>query len=230
MKMKKPILLFAALSFVMSIAGDCSRLFAFELTPFVKLGTINWREKNINEGHKFLQAAGLKMKSEFDDFKGIVGAEVWRMGEPLDEDRELPSKGHSFCAEIEYNKQIDDHLIVYPYAGAGFERFSRVDEGNIKYHESWSSLSYFSLALGGGARYKIAYAKAGARFPFYGRTNNNLEPKAKPGFDFEIGIRWRGLTLGWFYKRIGFDEFGPETVRQPDFEFNRYGAIIKYSF
>jgi len=228
--MKKLILLFVALPFVVSIVGDCSRLFAFELTPFVKLGTINWREKNVNEGHKFLQAAGLNMKSEFDDFKAIVEAEVWRMGEPLDEDRELPSKGHGLCAEIEYNKRVDDHLILYPYVGAGFEGFSRVDEGNIKYHESWSSLSYFSLVLGGGARYKIAHVKAGVRFPFCGRTNNNLETKAKPGFDFEIGIRWRGLTLGWFYKRIGSDEFGSETLRQPDFEFNRYGAIIKYSF
>lgn len=228
--MKKRILLFAAVFFFIGGAGEFSTTFALELTPIVRLGTINWREKNINEGHKYLQAAGLRVASEFKDFKGMVAAEVWRMGEPIDEDREMPSKGYSLSGEVDYRKRMRNHLILYPYVGASFERFGRVDEGNIKYRESWSSVHFLSLAFGGGAHYKIAYVKAGLQFPCYARTNNNLEPKSQPGFDFEIGIQWKRLSAGWSYKRITFGEFGPETARQPDFEFNRYGAIIKYSF
>jgi hypothetical protein len=231
MKMKKRNVLFLALFFFTGGAGGLlSTTFAVELTPFVRLGTINWREKSINEGHKYLQAAGLRVASESTDCAVMVAVEAWRMGEPIDEDREMPSKGYSLSGEVDYLKRMGNHLLLYPYVGASFERFGRVDEGNIKYPESWSSVHFLTLALGGGVRYKIAFAKAGLQVPCYVRTDDNLEPKSQPGFDFEIGIRWKGLSAGWFYKRISFGEFGSETARQPDFEFNRYGAIIKYSF
>ena len=134
--MKRAVLVVVALLLLIAIEGNLFCSSAVELTPYVRLGTINWREKGVNEGHKFLQAGGLRIVSNFDKLSLIGGVEAWKMGEPIDEDTEMPRKGYRLSGEIRYKKSIKNGLSVYPYAGLGFEEFSRARDGNYKYSGS----------------------------------------------------------------------------------------------
>ena len=214
-----------ALLTILFTLGILGTSFAFEISSQVKLGTINWWEKDISEGHKYLELIGLEIRSG-SVVKKIAGLEVWRMGELLDEDTEIPNKGYSFYMELDYNKKIGNHLTVYPYIKTELEKFSRDKEGNVKYEESWSSIRYIDLTLGGGLNYKSTYVKMGLILPPNGKTNNGLELEGKSGFDLELGTKWKKFTFGYFYKRVAFDEFDG----QPNFKLNRSGVIIRYSF
>ena len=229
--MRKAILVLVVLFVFIGVTGNFCSSLAVELCPFLRFGTINWKEGDIDEGHKYLRGGGLEIKSNLiDGLRGAVTIQGWEMGEPLDEDRELPYKGYSFSGEIDYNWPIGDNFTLYPYIGLGFEKWKRVEEGNIKYSQSWNSLEFFNWSLGGKVIYKMAYLRTGLIFPFNGQTNDNLYPQTKIGFDFEVGVRWKKLTLGWLYKRVRFDEIASENIGHSDFELNRSGVIIKYGF
>ena len=214
-----------ALLTILFTLGILGTSFGFEISSQVKLGTINWWENDTSEGHKYLELIGLEIRSG-SVVKKIAGFEVWRMGELLDEDTEIPNKGYSFYMELDYNKKIGNHLTIYPYIKTELEKFGRNKEGNIKYEESWSSVRYIDLTLGGGLNYKSTYIKMGLILPPNGKTNNGLELEGKSGFDLELGTKWKKFTFGYFYKRVTFDEFDGH----PNFKLNRSGVIIRYSF
>lgn len=105
--MKKIILVFVVLFVFIGVTGGFSSSLAVELCPFLRFGTINWREGDIDEGHKYLRGGGLKIKSNLiDGLRGTVTMQGWEMGEPLDEDRELPYRGYSIEDTVFLEKLI----------------------------------------------------------------------------------------------------------------------------
>lgn len=196
--------------------------YAIEVEPYLKGGTINLVEDGVSEGHKFLTALGVKTKFGEDKLQGVVTIEGWEMGEPLDEDVEIPRRGYYIGGEIGYNLVFANFRII-PTTGIAYEYMKR--HRNPMYPESWKNLRFFSALLGAKMKYRIGYLKADIVVPFNLRTNND-HPKSKVGFNAETGIEYKRLTTGLFYNRVGFKE----TSKNPDFEFNRYGVILGIRF
>ena len=53
----------------------------------------------------------------------------------------------------------------------------------------------------------------------------SIHPRVNP-WNSAMVIEYKRLTLGYFYKRIGFDE----NSENPEIDFNRYGAVIGFKF
>jgi len=195
---------------------------AVEFEPYLRGGTINLDEDGVDEGHKSLAAVGLKTRTDLDKLTGELTLEWWTMAEPLDEDVELPRKGYNASGEIGYNFIYKDTYIT-PAAGVSYEYIKR--HANESFPGSWEKLSVFSALLGIKVKKNIFYFKAGIIAPFLLMTDND-DPDAKIGFNAEAGIEYKRLTLGYFYKRIGFDE----NSDNPEIDFNRYGGVLSYKF
>lgn len=195
---------------------------AVEFEPYLRVGTINLNEDGINEGHKSLVAVGVKTRTGLDKLTGELTVEWWTMAEPLDEDIELPRKGYYVSGEIGYNFMYKD-IDITPAAGVSYEYIKR--HANESSPGSWEKLKSFSALLGVKVKKKIFYLKGGIIAPFLLRTDND-DPDAKIGFNAEAGIEYKRLTLGYFYKRIGFDE----NSENPEIDFNRYGVVIGFKF
>jgi hypothetical protein len=193
------------------------------LEPHVKGGGIKWEENGIEEGHKFMLAGGIKtIFIAESNFRGIIAAEKWQMGEGLDEDTEIPGNGYNISGEIEYRIGQSQDIMLYPYAGITFEEWERA-EGNAKIPGSWDSLKFFRWTIGGKIEYKKFYARAGIMLPFEIDTNKESKLKSRPGYEAEAGINvWKKLTAGLFYKQFKFGN--PGSVM------NTSGVIISYQF
>ncbi len=210
------------------VGGSFFTAHAIEFEPYIKSGTINFVEDNVREGNKFLIGAGLKTLLGSHRLKGTFVTEGWTMGEPLDEDRELPSKGYNISGEVTYSWNVVDNLTLYPYTGLGFEFWDR--EPNKAYPGSWDSLKFFKWTLGAGIEEKIMYMKGGFIVPFASYADNDLDIDSLIGYEVESGIHLRGLNLGFFYKRVKFDDSSSNKIIQPNFKLNLYGGVIGYRF
>jgi len=185
---------------------------AVEFEPYLRVGTINLDEDGVDEGHKSLVAVGVKTRTGLDKLTGELTVEWWTMAEPLDEDVELPRKGYYASGEIGYNFMYKDTDIT-PAAGVSYEYIKR--HANESFPGSWEKLKFLSALLGMKVKKKIFYLKGGIIIPLLIRTGND-DPDAKIGFNAEAGIEYKRLTLGYFYKRIGFDE----NSENPEIDFN----------
>lgn len=224
--MKKFVIAGIILAMFIAVDGVQHISHALEVEPYLKLGTINFVENDVNEGNKFLVVAGVKASQGFDGFKGLILAEGWTMGEPMDEDRELPGKGYNVAGELRYNLiNMDDHQL-YPYTGLGFEYWDR--EASREYADSWDSVRFFRWSVGLGIESKLLFMRGGIFIPFKAKTDNSLKPDSMLGYEAEAGVYLAGFTLSFFYKRTQFDDFSSGGIDHPNFKLNLYGFSLGY--
>ncbi len=211
--------LFLGAVLVIIVSGGLQS-YAFDIEPYVKAGTIDLVEGGIEEGHKLLLATRARI-STGEKVHGTLSVEGWWMGEPYDEDREMPNNGFSFSGEVAY-RLIESDISLFPFVSVAYEGFHR--DKNIKYDESWSRIEYITGTVGVKATYRVFYLKFGALFPFAAETDRDQRLDTEIGFDFETGILWKNITLGYFLKKTKFES----GDGQPGLELNLYGGMVAY--
>lgn len=200
-------------------------VFAFELgtaeveiEPYVKGGTIAWDELRGVGGHKSLIAGGLNALAKFDDIGAGFNFEKWWLGEPLDDDKGIiPNEGHRFSADARYFFKPTEQLRLYPFAGLGYEHWSRHDAVG-----SWRSINFPYWSLGGGAEYQHSYMKFALLMPFSASADNGPDPKSRVGLSADAGIRLLNFTVGLFFRSVGFED--------PDAKMVQAGVMLGYTF
>jgi len=202
---------------------------------YARLGTINPREgeegsDGYRTGHKFLRGLGVKFSSNpYKKLQFSLGGEFWEMGEPLDDENHIPIGGKTVYGNVIYNWKFG-RFTIGPFLSLGFEKWEREYPGNW----GWTSVDFLKITPGIKIEYKLnndwsLYAKGGPVIPFSARTNDGLNPSGRPGFDTEVGIRWVYFSLGFFYNRIELDNSSFGSIQHPEFKFNRYYGIFKWT-
>ncbi len=214
--MKKSVLLGAV--FVLTIFW-ISQCWATEVEKYIKVGTINVRDGAINEGHKSHVAVGFNLGTDpTKKFQGLFTAEVWVMGEPSDEDGEIPGEGIGLFFEGRRNFFLKKSLKIFPYVGAGLRHWER--DGSEKTISQWEKINFADIKIGLGVEYKIFFARAGVRKPIW-INEGNFDPKI--GFESETGFKIKRIKISLFYDRFSFSN-------NNNFDVNFWGGKVSHSF
>jgi len=214
------IVLALLLSFI-----TCSRVVAFqvgtaevEVEPYVKGGTLAWDELRGIGGHKSLVAGGLNSLARFDRLGTGFNFEKWWLAEKLDDDKGIiPDGGHRFFADGRYFFKPADSLQVYPFAGLGYEHWSRTDAAG-----SWRKIDFPYASLGGGLDYQQSFLKVGLLLPFAATADSGPNPQSRVGVTADAGIRLFNVTIGLFFRSVGFED--------PDAKMVQAGFMLGYLF
>jgi len=216
--MKKSVLL-GAIIFVLAMFWIFQFCRAAEIESYFKMGTINVRDGAINEGHKSLVAVGFNLGTDpTKKFQGLLTLEGWTMGEPSDEDGEIPNNGIGFMFEGRRNFFLKKNLKIFPYVGAGWRHWER--DGSEKTIGQWMKINFADIKIGLGAEYKMFFARAGARRPVW---INKSEFDPGIGFESEVGLKIKKIKISLFYDRFSFSN-------NNNFDVNFYGGRIGYLF
>jgi hypothetical protein len=208
------------LSLVFSEAASAFELGSaeIEIQPYVKGGTLAWDQLDGVGGHKSMIAGGLNALAKFDRIGTAFNAEKWWLAESLDDDKGIiPNQGHRFFLDGRYYFRPTETLQLYPFAGLGYEHWSRSDAVG-----SWTSISFPYWSLGGGAEYQQGYVQAGLLMPFAPTADGSTDPKSRVGFNADAGIRLMNFTVGVFYRTVGFQD--------PDAKMVQAGVMFGYTF
>lgn len=189
-----------------------------ELEPYVKGGAVTWDQLQAVGGLKSLVALGLNSVATF----GRVGAgfnfEKWWLAERLDDDKGIiPDGGHRFFADARYSFSPAEELRLYPFAGLGYEHWSRGDAVS-----SWRSIDFPYAAAGGGAEYRSGFFKIGLLMPFAATTDTGPDPKSRVGVTVDAGVRLFNVVAGLFFRSVGFED--------PDAKMVQAGVMVGYTF
>lgn len=170
--------------------------YGVEYKPYFRLGGMSFTENGIKEGNKFLTAFGLEVDLKNKGaVKSKVSGEIWAMGEPVDEDVEMPQNGFNVNYEIAYKND----KAIYPFAGIGFNKWSRLE--NEKYPGSFSKLYFASGIVGLGMNFWERYfLKCGVILPVWSQTDHSQHPGMKVGFDATAGAEWNKFFVSLFYR------------------------------
>lgn len=189
-----------------------------QLEPYVKGGTLAWDELQGVGGHKSLIAAGLNGLASFDAIGAGFNFEKWWLGERLDDDKGIiPDEGHRLFADARYFFKPTEHLRLYPFAGLGYEHWSRHDAAG-----SWRSIDFPYWSVGGGAEYQNSYLKLGFLMPFAASADSGPDPKSRVGLTADAGLRFSNVTVGVFFRSLGFED--------PDAKMVQTGVMLGYTF
>jgi hypothetical protein len=189
-----------------------------EVEPYVKGGTIAWDELRGIGGHKSLIAAGINTLAAFDRVGAGFNFEKWWLGEPLDDDKGIiPDGGHRLFADVRYFFKPTEELRVYPFAGVGYEHWSRSDAVG-----SWQSINFPYASMGGGAEYQHSYVKIGLLLPFSATADSGPDPKSRVGVTADAGIRLYNVSVGVFFRSVGLED--------PDAKMVQAGVMVGYAF
>ncbi|HMU54578.1 MAG TPA: hypothetical protein PKA61_06210 [Nitrospira sp.] len=189
-----------------------------ELEPYAKGGTIAWDELQGIGGHKSLVALGINALARFDRLGLGFNFENWWLGEKLDDDAGIiPNEGRRFYADLRYGFRPTESLELYPFAGLGYEHWSRDDAVN-----AWNSINFPYAAIGGGAEYEHCYAKIGLLMPFAATANVGPNPTSRIGVTADAGLRLFNFTVGVFFRSVGFED--------PDAKMVQAGVMLGYRF
>ena len=220
--MKKFLVIF--FSFVM-LSAIANTVYAFEIEPYVKFGTIGSDEENHPEaiGNKVMMGVGL-IAATGERFKKTFGIEFWQMAEPTDEDREIPHDGINISGKLSYNFNLNSNTNIYPFAGIGIERWRRNSpEGDQD--RFYGDLYFASTTLGFGVKYKNIYLETGGFLPVWSDTDSGQKPKGELGLTVNAGILYKKINFGIFYTQKNFGGDGSQT----DFQIEQYGLSVGYS-
>jgi len=177
--------------------------FAFEIEPQVKLTSINFEERGISEGNKFMTGVAFSV-SGGDNWQWSVTPELWQMAEPADEDPEIPDQGVIINAQLGRKFTLLG-IDVVPVAGVYAGRWER--QGNDKYKGSWTYANFADVPFGVNLKSGIFYAKLNLLLPVFVQTDYVTSWAIKgPHEMLEVGIEYQGLTANVFRRRIGFDQ------------------------
>ncbi len=222
---RKGVKTILAIFFLVGMIGESDHAYAIQLgtaeleaMPYLKGGTIAWDQLGGIGGHKFIIAGGLNTNVKFDPLGAGINFEKWWVAEGLDDDKGIiPKEGYSISTDIRYFIKIDDNLLLYPFAGVGFEEWEKGGKS-----ESWKTLKFFNWAVGIGLENEKCFIRAGIAKPFSVSTQDDFEPKSRYGFSAEGGIKLKAFTVGLFYKYAGFED--------PDAKMSQSGLFIGYGF
>lgn len=209
--------------FAISLVITASMASAFEFEPYMKYGTIGSDEGDHPEaiGNKVMAAAGIKATTG-GRFKKTLGAELWVMAEPTDEDREIPSDGIALSGKVSYDFPCSS-ITIYPFAGIGFERWRRNSpEGDQ--NRFYGDLYFASTALGVGAKYRNLYLETGGFLPVWSDTDSGQRPSGELGLTVNAGVLCGKINFGFFYTQKKFGGDGSQT----DFQMEQYGISVGY--
>ena len=204
---------------------SCAHLHAFEagpaqieVEPYVKGGTIAWDQLSGTGGHKSLVGLGLNGVAAFGRLAGAFNVEKWWVAERLDDDKGIiPDTGHRFFADGRYSFTAADDLRLYPFAGVGYEHWSRSDA-----IDSWRSINFPFASVGGGAEYRSGFFKIGVLMPFAATADNGPDPKSRIGVTADAGLRVFNCVFGVFFRSVGFES--------PDAKMVQAGVMLGYTF
>ena len=189
-----------------------------EVEPYVKGGTLAWDELNGTGGHKSLVALGLNSVATFGRLGAAFNFEKWWLAERLDDDTGIiPDGGHRFFADARYAFTPADELRLYPFAGLGYEHWSRGDAVG-----SWRSINFPYAAAGAGADYRSGFLKIGLLMPFAATADAGPDPKSRIGVTADAGLRIFNCVLGVFFRSVGFES--------PDAKMVQAGVMVGYTF
>ena len=214
MKMKKIVLMVLCLLTFFYVQQTA----AAEVEIYVRGGTVNLTDGDINEGHKAQFVLGVTVGSDSKEkYQGLVSLERFTMTEPEDEDGEIPGAGLGLlfegCRNFNFGKWR-----LYPYVSAGLHYWTR--EGSEKTIGKWHEFTFLEGKVGLGAEYKFLYVCGAIRRPLWIDTNQ-LDPGF--GFESEVGVKIKKFRIGAFYDRYGFKDGG-------NFNVNFWGGKVSYIF
>jgi len=222
--MKKSVLLGAA-TFVLAIFwifqfcwATEAEIESYHIESYLKIGTINVRDGAINEGHKSLVAVGFNLGTDpTKKVEWLFNVEGWVMGEPSDEDGEIPNNGIGLFFEGRRNFFLKKSLKIFPYVGVGLHHWER--DGSEKTVGQWGEINFADIKIGLGVEYKKIFARAGARRPMI--NDGNFDPKI--GFESELGLKIKRIKISLFYDRFSFSN-------NNNFDVNFWGGKVSCSF
>lgn len=215
--MKKVLFMAVCLLAVFSFQRAAASESEFEV--YLRGGTVNLTDGDINDGHKAQAALGVTMSSNSKQrHQGLISLEGFVMTEPAEEDGEIPRSGSGVLFEGRRNFKYGSWRF-YPYLGAGLRHWSRTD--SEKTINRWHEVTFLEGKIGLGVEYKFLYARGAIRRPLW-IDSDQLDPAF--GFEGEIGVKiFKKIRIGAFYDRFGFDNGG-------DFNVNFWGGKLSYTF
>ena len=198
---------------------------------FTEAGGMNVNENGISEGHKSYHQFGLE--TSFENMRARIAGQIdgFFMGEPPEEDPEIPKWG--LGAQVEYGYKIREWAI--PYLGVRYDHIERgmapkyTDPGDPEYasygpnpqieteHDMVSARGGFHF------RYKWLWADLGTIIPFYTSTKSgNFGP------DLGIGVKLGHWDVGYRFKqyRLTDNHFSGDVA----LSFYFSGVQLGYSF
>ncbi len=188
-----------------------------EVRPYLKVGTIAWDQLGGVGGHKSLVGVGFATNVDWERVGTRLLIEKWWVAEGLDDDRGIiPKEGLSLSGDAGYGFKFGS-VRLSPSAGFGYDAWE--DRGAPA---GWDSLCFLSWHAGAGLDYNQGYMSAGLLRPFAVNAVGGPDPRARYGFTIEGGIRIRALTIGLFYKSLGFQD--------PDAKLVQSGVFVGYAF
>ena len=180
------------------------------------------KENGISEGHKSLTGIGANLNYG-GKLKTIINGEMWIMGEPLDEDTEIPKKGYCFGIKSKYRLGKKNSTLFFPFAKVSYNKWKR---DSSKYPDSFKSLEFITGSVGIEAEKGMFHAKVGGLLPLWSQTDKVAKPKGKLGLDASAGITYKDFFLDAFYNQTSFKS----DLEQPEITLNLYGAMLGYKF
>jgi len=180
-------------------------VFAADYRLYTGIGGMNVNEMGISEGHKSYYMLGGEISIEDVRSEIKLGLEGFFMGEPPEEDPEIPCAGGA--AFIEYSLKVNEW--IHPYLGIQYDHFSRgtapkYDDPNDPEYTNYGQNDQLETehdmvsALGGVHLQKsIFWMDLGTNIPFYTSTKSgNFGP------DVGIGLKWKNFDIGYRFKEI----------------------------
>ena len=148
-----------------------------EVEPYIKGGAIAWDQLSGVGGLKSMVGLGLNSVATFGRVGTGFNFEKWWLAERLDDDKGIiPNGGHRVFADARYTFAPAEELRLYPFAGFGYEHWSREDAVG-----SWHSINFPYAAIGGGADYGSGFFKVGVLMPFAATADTGPDPKSRVG-------------------------------------------------
>jgi hypothetical protein len=203
-----------------------------EVEPKLIIGSVHLQEHGVKEGNKFMNGISVTF-SGGDKVYWSVTPEIWKMGEPLDEDTEIPNMGYSLHSQVGYRLMKTKNLEVTPVVGLNIGKLER-DGQNPKWidsklwgYTSWTHLTYVFPTTGVNLKYKFLYGKFNLIWPVYweGDTNSASSGKIQPHephLFLETGVIFGNFSVGAFYRKMSFDQLESNTYLS--------GGLVGYKF
>ena len=171
---------------------------------FTEAGGVNVTENDVSEGHKSYHQFGLEMS--FENMRARIAGQIdgFFMGEPPEEDPEIPKWG--LGAQVEYGYKIREWAL--PYLGVRYDHIERgiapkySDPSDPEYNAGYrgqveSEHDIVSARGGVHLHHKWLWVDLGTIIPFYTSTKSgNFGP------DVGIGVRFGKWDIGYRYKQI----------------------------